>query len=66
MDYATFWVIFTVFFWVLVALAVVCLIMLTYIHITYYKWNREEREQDLIIDRVANAVSEKLENPDTM
>ena len=66
MDYATFWVIFTVFFWVLAALAIVCFIMLTYVYLSYYKWNKEEREQDLIIDRVANAVSEKLENPDTM
>ena len=61
MDYGTFWVIFTILFWVLVAIAVVCGLVWTYIQCIYYKWNRDERIQEQFTVDVNNAVKETLE-----
>lgn len=40
-----FWYAMAILFWILFALAVVTLIIDTWLNIIYYKWNKEDREQ---------------------
>ena len=58
----TFWVIFAIFFWVLVALLVVTFIADTYVKLMYYKWDKETRREELIRNKVGEIVDEKI-NP---
>ena len=66
MDYATFCIILGIGFWVLVALAVCCLIIYTYCQTMYYKWYREEREQETFFNAVQAAVRNAIDEMQNM
>ena len=61
MDYESACMIFAISFWVLCACAVICGLAWTYCQIQYYKWARDEREQDLFVHAVRNAVAKAVE-----
>lgn len=58
----TFWMIMGIFFWVLVALIVVVFFAEAYVKLTYFKWDREDRENRIIENKVGEIVDEKI-NP---
>lgn len=58
----TFWMIMGIFFWVLVALIVVVFFAEMYVKLTYFKWDREDRENRIIEYKVGEIVDEKI-NP---
>lgn len=60
MDYTAFCIILGIAFWVLAAIAVVCLLVLSYIQFVYYKWNSQERRNNDIVRQVQEIVLEKI------
>lgn len=58
----TFWIVFAIFFWVLLALLVVTLFADTYVKIMYYKWDSDARRDELIKDKVGGFL-ENEKNP---
>ena len=59
---ATFWMIMAIFIWVLIALIVITFMVDCYIRLTYYKWDKESREEELMQNKVGEIVEAKL-NP---
>lgn len=60
MDYTTFWVIFTILFWVVVALGVTCGMICTFVYYEEYRWRKTQRDYDSLIDRVNEIVNDIL------
>lgn len=56
----TFWVIMAIFFWLLIACAVVCLILYVGIQLAYYKWDKIEREDMKISKTVGGLIEKKI------
>lgn len=53
----TFWIIFAIFFWVLLALLVIVLFVDTYVKVMYYKWDCDERRDNIIKDTVGGLIN---------
>ena len=43
-----------VMFWLLVALAIVCLLSIIYIKVMYYKWDKQDRQERKMIEFMNN------------
>lgn len=56
MDYTTFWVIFTILFWVVVAMGVVCALICTFIYYEEFRWKKAERDYDNLVAKVNEVV----------
>ena len=52
------WIILAIGFWVLAALAVICLMTICHIKLTYYKWDKDEKELDMMINIAKNINSD--------
>lgn len=51
-------IILGIFFWVLCAIGIVCLMAYTFTDLMYYRWNREDRLNTRIAETVKNSVEE--------
>lgn len=67
MEYEVAWIILCVFFWVLLAIGCVVGIVEAFVKVTYYVWDREDREfekkqreEDSIVKKVGECVAEKI------
>lgn len=58
MDYNTFCMILGIMFWVLTALGIVSLMAWVYCQIQYYKWDKEDRMKESIIDLIKEAIKD--------
>ena len=61
MMYEEVWIIITIFFWVLLAGALVLSAAWVYIQCMYYHWNKQDRENDAILVRVTQTINEKID-----
>ena len=61
MDYTSFCIILGIMFWVLCALAIVCLIIATFIYVEEHKWKKMERDYENFMARVNDAVQSALD-----
>ena len=61
MNSATLFFILGILWWVVGACRVVALLAWIYIQLVYFKWNKEDREQESIVKHVQDAVNEKLD-----
>ena len=55
----TFWIIIAILFWSLLALMVVTLIVDTFVRMMYYKWDRDERHERMMQEKVEELVDTK-------
>lgn len=60
MDYNTFWVIFTILFWVLCALGITCAMICTFVYYEEFRWRKAERDYDTLVGRVNDIVNDIL------
>lgn len=60
MDYSAAMVILAIFFWVLLASAIILLGAWIYIQLMYYHWEKQDREQCNLVETVTQAVNDKL------
>lgn len=58
MDYTTFCMIMAIMFWVLSALGIVSLMVWVYCQVQYYKWDKEDRMKESIVDLIKEAIKE--------
>ena len=58
MDYVSVVWILGIMFWVLAALAIVCLLAYTYIQSMYYHWSKEDRNGDIFRENLLADVEE--------
>ena len=58
MDYQTFCMIMAIMFWVLSALGIVSLMAWVYCQVQYYKWDKEDRLKESIVDMMKEAIKE--------
>jgi hypothetical protein len=61
MDYTTFLMIATIFFWVLAACAVVTGMVWVFCYVQYYRWDKQDRERNTFIHAVQETVKEAIE-----
>ena len=60
MDYSAAMMILAIFFWVLLAAAIILLGAWIYIQLMYYHWAKLDRQQYNLVETVAQAVNVKL------
>lgn len=58
MDYRTFCMILGIMFWVLSAMGIVSLMAWVYCQVQYYKWDKEDRMKESIVDLIKEAIKE--------
>ena len=61
MDYTTFWIIFTILFWVILALGIVCVMVCTFVYYEEYRWKKTQRDYDNLIAKVNEVVFDILD-----
>ena len=59
MDSA-FCYILAISFWVLAALAVVCMIVWVFCYVQYYRWEKQEREQTNLVSTIQESIKKAL------
>lgn len=57
-----FWYIMCVIFWFLISCLVIVFVSECYLHFMYYKWDAEDRRNNMIEDKVGEIIDEKM-NP---
>ena len=61
MDYAAIMTILGIFFWVLLAAAIILFGAWVYIQLMYYHWEKLDREQNNLVETVTKAVNDKID-----
>lgn len=61
MMYEEVWIIITIFFWVLLAGALVLSAAWVYIQCMYYHWNKQDRMKDDLLHEVTQTINDKID-----
>ena len=62
LNYEAAWLVICCFWWALAAVAVLVLALWMIVSFQYYKWDKEAREHDNLVQHVVQTVNEELEN----
>lgn len=61
MMYEEVWIIITIFFWVLLAGALVLSAAWVYIQCMYYHWSKQDRMKDNLLHEVTQTINDKID-----
>lgn len=64
MEYGTFAMILGILFWVLCALGVVSFMIWLYTYVQYFKWDKEDRYQRMIVKEIQETIKKTIEESD--
>ena len=62
LSYEAAWLVICCFWWALGAAAVIVLAIWMIVNLQYYKWDKEAREHDQLVQHVVQTVNEELDN----
>lgn len=60
MEYGTFATILGIMFWVLCALGIVCFMTWLYAYMQYFKWDKEDRQKQIVMQQIKETVSTEV------